>query len=44
MKERDHGSHIEDIIEHMISAEDFVKDLIFEDFANDKTTVLSVTK
>lgn len=44
MKERDYGSYIEDIIEHMIYAEEFVKDLTFEEFVNDKKTILSVTK
>lgn len=44
MKERDHGSCIEDIIEHMNYAEEFIKNLTFEEFVNDKKTVLSVTK
>jgi uncharacterized protein with HEPN domain len=44
MKEQDHGSYVEDIIEHMSYAEEFVKDLTFEEFVNDKKTVLSVTK
>jgi hypothetical protein len=34
MKERDFGSYIEDLVEHMSYAEEFVKDLTFEDFAN----------
>ena len=44
MRERDYGNYIEDIIEHMSYAEDFVKDLAYEDFVDDKKTVLSVTK
>jgi uncharacterized protein with HEPN domain len=44
MKERDYGSYIEDIIEHMKYAEEFIKFMTFEEFANDKKTVLSVTK
>lgn len=44
MKERDYGSCIEDIIEHINYAEEFVKNMTFEEFANDKKTVLSVTK
>ncbi len=44
MKGRDHGSCIEDIIEHMNYAEEFIKNLTFEEFVNDKKTVLSVTK
>jgi uncharacterized protein with HEPN domain len=44
MKERDYGSYIEDIIEHMKYAEEFIKCMTFEEFANDKKTVLSVTK
>ena len=44
MNVRDHGSYIEDIIEHMNYAEEFIKNLTFEEFANDKKTVLSVTK
>ena len=44
MNVRDHGSYIEDIIEHMNYAEEFINNLTFEEFANDKKTVLSVTK
>jgi Uncharacterized conserved protein len=44
MKERDYGSYIEDIIEHMNYAEEFIRDITFEEFANDKKTILSVTK
>ena len=44
MKERDYGSYIEDIIEHMKYAEEFIKCMTFEEFANDKKTVLLVTK
>ena len=44
MKERDYGSYIDDIIEHMNYAEEFIKCMTFEEFANDKKTVLSVTK
>jgi uncharacterized protein with HEPN domain len=44
MKERDYGGYIEDIIEHMNYAEEFIKSMTFEEFANDKKTVLSVTK
>ena len=44
MKEQDYGSYIEDIIEHMSYAEEFIKCMTFEEFANDKKTVLSVTK
>ena len=44
MKERDYGSYIEDIIEHMNYAEEFIEIMTFEEFANDKKTVLSVTK
>ncbi len=44
MKERDYGSYIEDIVEHMNCAEEFTKDLTFEEFVNDKKTILSVTK
>jgi len=44
MKERDYGIYIEDIIEHMTYAEEFIKCMTFEEFANDKKTVLSVTK
>lgn len=44
MKERDYGSYIEDIVEHMNYAEEFIKDLTFEEFVSDKKTVLSVTK
>jgi uncharacterized protein with HEPN domain len=44
MNARDHGSYIEDIIEHMNFAEEFINNLTFEEFANDKKTVLSVTK
>ena len=38
MKERDYGSYIEDIIEHMNYAEEFIKCMTFEEFANDKKT------
>ena len=44
MKEWDYGSYFEDIIEHMKYAEEFIKCMTFEEFANDKKTVLSVTK
>ncbi len=44
MKKRDYGSYIEDIIEHMGYAEEFIKYRTFEEFANDKKTILSVTK
>jgi uncharacterized protein with HEPN domain len=44
MKERDYRSCIEDIIEHMNYAEEFIKYMTFEEFANDKRTILSVTK
>jgi uncharacterized protein with HEPN domain len=44
MKERDYGSYIEDIIEHISYADEFIKYMIFEEFANDKKTILSVTK
>lgn len=44
MKERDYGSCIEYIIEHMNYAEEFIKSMTFEEFATDKKTVLSVTK
>ena len=44
MNVRDHGSYIEDIIEHMNYAEGFIKNLSFKEFADDKKTVLSVTK
>jgi hypothetical protein len=46
MKERDCGSYIEDIVEHMNYAKEFIiiKNLTFEEFVNDKKTVLSVTK
>jgi len=44
MKEWDYGTYIEDIIEHMNYAEDFIKNLTFEEFAKDKKTILSVTK
>jgi uncharacterized protein with HEPN domain len=44
IKERDYGSYLEDIIEHMNYAEEFIKDATFEEFANDKKTILSVTK
>ncbi len=44
MTERDYGSYIEDIIEHMNYAEDFIRNTTFEEFANDKKTILSVTK
>ena len=44
MKELDYGSYIEDIIEHMNYAEEFIKSMTFEEFANDQKTVLSVTK
>jgi uncharacterized protein with HEPN domain len=44
MKERDYASYIEDIVEHMNYAEDFIESMTFEEFANDKKTVLSVTK
>jgi uncharacterized protein with HEPN domain len=44
MKERDYDSYIEDIIEHMNYAEEFTKHMTFEEFANDKKTVLSVIK
>lgn len=44
MKERDYRSYIEDIVEHMNYAEEFIKDLTFEEFVSDKKTVLSVTK
>jgi len=44
MKERDYRSCVEDIIEHMNYAEEFIKYMTFEEFANDKRTILSVTK
>jgi uncharacterized protein with HEPN domain len=44
MRERDYESYVEDIIEHMSYAEEFIKSMSFEEFANDKKTVLSVTK
>jgi len=44
MKERDYGSYIEDIIEHIDYAKEFIKQMSFEEFANDKKTVLSVIK
>lgn len=44
MRERDYGSYVEDIIEYMSYAEEFIKSMSFEEFANDKKTVLSVTK
>jgi uncharacterized protein with HEPN domain len=36
MNARDHGSYIEDIIEYMNYAEEFINNLTFEEFANDK--------
>ena len=44
MKDRDYGSYLEDIIEHMNSAEEFIAEMTFDEFLNDKKTVLSVTK
>lgn len=44
MRERDYGSYLEDIIEHMNYAEEFIKGMTFEEFADDRKTVLSVTK
>jgi uncharacterized protein with HEPN domain len=44
MKVRDYAIYIEDIIEHMNYAEEFIECMTFEEFANDKKTVLSVTK
>jgi uncharacterized protein with HEPN domain len=44
MKERDYASYIEDIIEHMTYAQEFIGCTTFEEFANDKKTILSVTK
>ena len=41
---RDHVSYVEDIIEHMNYAEEFINNLTFEEFTNDKKTILSVTK
>ena len=39
----DHGSYVEDIIEHMNYAEEFINNLTFEEFTNDKKSILSVT-
>ncbi|HQJ62094.1 MAG TPA: DUF86 domain-containing protein, partial [Methanothrix soehngenii] len=44
MKKRDYGSYLEDIIEHMNYAEEFIRDMTFDEFKSDKKTVLSVTK
>lgn len=44
MKGRDCGSYLEDIIEHMNYAEEFIGDMTFKEFVSDKKTVLSVTK
>lgn len=44
MRDRDYGSYIEDIIEHMNYAEEFIGEMTFDEFLNDKKTVLSVTK
>ena len=43
MKKRDYGSYLEDIIEHMNYAEEFIRDKTFDEFKSDKKTVLSVT-
>ena len=43
MKKRDYGSYLEDIIEHMNYAEEFIRDMTFDEFKSDKKTVLSVT-
>jgi len=44
MKERDYASYIEDIIEHINYTQEFIRCMTFEEFANDKKTILSVTK
>ena len=44
MKKRDYGSYLVDIIEHMNYAEEFIRDMTFDEFKSDKKTVLSVTK
>ena len=44
MKKRYYGSYLEDIIEHMNYAEEFIRDMTFDEFKSDKKTVLSVTK
>jgi uncharacterized protein with HEPN domain len=44
MKERDYASYIEDIVEHMNYTQEFIRCMTFEEFANDKKTILSVTK
>ena len=44
MKKRDYGSYLEDIIEHMNYAEEFIRDMTFDEFKSDKKTVLSVKK
>ena len=44
MKERDYASYIEDIIEHMNYTQEFIRCMTFKEFANDKKTILSVTK
>jgi uncharacterized protein with HEPN domain len=44
MKKRDYGSYLEDIIEHMNYAEEFIRDMTVDEFKSDKKTVLSVTK
>ncbi len=41
MKKRDYGSYLEDIIEHMNYAEEFIRDMTFDEFKSDKKTVLS---
>jgi uncharacterized protein with HEPN domain len=36
MRALDYGSYVEDIIEHMNYAEEFIKSMSFEEFSNDK--------
>jgi len=40
--ERDNGSYLEDIIEHMNYAEEFIKGMTFEEFTDDRKTILSI--
>ncbi len=44
MKKREYGDYIEDILESINALEEFVKEMKFEDFSEDKKTIFAVVR